>query len=128
RAFLIVFQVIPILDPFEDVPGHVVDPKPTYAFGIGIDGHRPANVLPIVGLFRVEGMAPRVMIVTFRPFSRSLPFRLRREPLAFPLAEGTRISPTHADHWLVGLAQPRIVPIGWGRVTGGFHEFFVPCV
>src|SRR5688572_14457172 len=80
-TLLIIFPVIPILDPFEDVPCHVIESIATHAFGIGIDGGRTANVLAIVGFLLVERMAPWIMVVALRTFGRSLPFCFRRKTL-----------------------------------------------
>src|SRR5688500_11958519 len=109
RTVLEIFRVIPILDPFEAVAGHVIGPVSAHALGIGIDRRGMPNVLAIVSLLRVELMAPWIMVAAVGPFGRTLPFRFGRQAFAFPLAERDRVRPAHAHDWLIDFAESRII-------------------
>src|SRR5437773_10644934 len=101
RALLVVVGVVPVVDPFPYVAGHVVGAERALARFIAPDGHE--GLLSDPPLIEVEmfdrgfDIAPGESAIG-GALCRLFPFRFCRESFASPGAIGLGVKPIHIDH------------------------------
>ena len=117
----VVFRVIPVADPFEDIARHVVHAVVAGALRMRI--HRQGRIMMpvIICLVGIEVVAPGIEVAV-RAAGRLFPFGFGGQPLLAIFAVGFGIDPVDAHHRLLRLIQARIVPVGRRRMTGRLDE------
>ena len=99
RAGSIIVMVIPVTDPFPDIPCHVIEPIGTLALFEGSHWRQGSMIVrPCLPIICVTGcrwlVAPRIE-AAIRPARRLFPLRLCRQTLAGPFTVRRRIRPIH---------------------------------
>src|SRR6185437_8501651 len=141
RALLIVSGIVPVIDPFPNIAGHVIQAKGALARLITSDGHERLVADPLLIVIEMFGgrldIPPRESPIR-RPFGRFLPFGFSGESFVGPSAIGLCIKPINIDNRSIDqhlgdtLSLPevscRISWVLWNSMPCGLHEFQITTV
>ena len=101
RAFLVILGIVPIVDPFPDIAGHVVNAERAFARFIAPDRHEGLLAdPPLIEVKMLHGgldIAPGESPVG-GALSCFFPFSFSRESFTRPCAVGLGIKPIYIDH------------------------------